>query len=528
MSSIKFIHLADVHLGKKQYNLAQRYYDYFKAFNTILNKAIEQEVDFILISGDLIDSDERISPTVLNKIITSIKSFQLQSNKRLGREIPIICIEGNHENPFYTDYTWLKVLADLDLLILLSGRYDSKKERITFEEYTSTTASGGKLGGKFTIRNCTVYGMSYFGSATSELFPLLTKAISKNDNQFTILMMHFGISQYDDRKVGIDLSPSLTELLRIVNYLALGHFHRQYMVPRKNPRIFNPGSLEVNDVAETFADRGVFLVEVFENNTKQVRPLLCENGNTLEALSIPNRRFLVMKDIDISGINSFPEAQEFILDRLKRFGVRLRSDQHLKQENLDLPLLYFTIRGIIGYSQLEVDLLTLKEQILDTFDILGLRLNNRLVSSMDQDIALDSELNIGEIEQEVFLGTVASEILYEPYTTKIFQMFSDLKQQFDRKNPSYKKIANLLEAWITSDKTMYGVFFSNLELKRKMQEKLPSTKQKREKKKEKQSKSIKKEGKIEEEPDFNEIDYSDLLDDEGSGFDDLIDDGDLD
>ena len=75
---------------------------------------------------------------------------------------------------------------------------------------------------------------------------------------------------------------------------------------------------------------------------------------------------------------------------------------------------------------------------------------------------------------------------------------------------------------------MYGEFFSNLELKRKMQEKLPSAKQKKEKKKEKQSNSIKKEGKNEKDPDFSEIDYSDLLDDEGSGFDDLIDDGDLD
>jgi len=260
MSSIKFMHLADVHLGKKQYNLAQRYYDYFKAFNTILNKAIEQEVDFILISGDLIDSDERISPTVLKEIITSIKSFQLDSNNRLGREIPIICIEGNHENPFYTDYTWLKVLADLDLLILLSGTYDSKKDRIIFEDYSSNSHSGGKI----TIGNCTICGMSYFGSATSELFPLLPKAISKIDDQFTILMMHFGISEYDERKAGIDLLPSLEELHRMIDYFALGHFHKQYMIPQKNPWIFNPGSLEVNEVNETFTDRGVFLVEVLK------------------------------------------------------------------------------------------------------------------------------------------------------------------------------------------------------------------------------------------------------------------------
>lgn len=520
MSSIKFMHLADIHLGKKQYNLIHRYYDYFKAFNDILDKAIEQEVEFVLISGDLIDSDERVGPALLKEIITSIKSFNSESSNRLGREIPIICIEGNHENPFYTDYTWLKVLADLDLLVLLSGSYDSKNERIVFEEFSSSSRSGGTI----TIRNCTVYGMSYFGSATYELFPLLIQAIPKNDQQFSILMMHFGISQYDERKAGVDLSPSLNELHRKVDYLALGHFHKQYMVPQKNPWIFNPGSLEVNDIDETFADRGVFLVEAFENKTMQVRPLLCENGDTSEALTVPNRRFLVIKDINISGINSFPEAQESVLDRLKKYGVRLKSDQRLPKDNLNLPILYFTIRGIIGYSHLEVDILSLRARILDTFDILGLRLNNKLVSTMDQEIALDSELNLAEIEQEVFLSTIASDTQYKPYTSQIFQMFSDIKQLVDTKNPNYRKLGNQLEVWITSDQPMYDEFLSALEHKRKTEEKHPSLKQKPKKKKATKGKAKAKDK--EAEPDFSEIDYSDLLDDNESGFDDLIDDED--
>ena len=47
MKSLKFMHIADLHLGKKQYNIPQRYYDYFRAFKTVLNKAIDQSVDFI-------------------------------------------------------------------------------------------------------------------------------------------------------------------------------------------------------------------------------------------------------------------------------------------------------------------------------------------------------------------------------------------------------------------------------------------------------------------------------------------------
>lgn len=516
MSSTKFIHLADVHLGKRQYNLTQRYYDYFKAFNSVLKKAIEQEVDFVLVSGDLIDSDERIGPALLKDIITSIKSFQSESNDKLGRKIPIICIEGNHENPFYTDYTWLKILADLDLLVLLSGSYDNKKETISFEEYSSDS----RFGGKITVKNCTIYGMKYFGTATFELFPFLTKAIPKSETQFNILMMHFGISQYDERKAGVDLSPPLDELRQKVDYLALGHFHSQYMIPQKKPWIFNPGSLEVNDVDETFKDRGVFLVEAFENKTVQVRPLLCENGIASDELSISNRRFLVVNDVNISGINSFPEAQEFVLDRLKKYGVRLKSEQCLPRENLDLPILYFTIRGIIGYSELEVDMSTLRKQILETFDVLGLRLSNKLVSTMDQEIALDSELSIAEIEKEVFLNTVVSETQFSPYSTTIFEMFSELKQQIDTKNPNYKKIGDRLQAWITSDQAMYDEFLSVLKHK-KTEKKPPSTKKKKVTKSKGKAKVAKEK---EEELDLSEIDYSDLLEGDESGFDDLIDD----
>lgn len=514
MSSVKFLHLADVHLGKKQYNLTQRYYDYFSAFNSILNKAIEQKVDFVLISGDLIDSDERIGPALLKEIIMSIKSFHSNSSAKLGREIPLICIEGNHENPFYTDYTWLKILADLDLLVLLSGSYDSKKEAITFKDYLSNNRSGGKI----TVRNCTIYGMKYFGSSTPELFPLLTKALPKNEKQFNILLMHFGISQYDSRKSGIDLSPSLDELHRKVDYLALGHFHRQYMIPENEPWIFNPGSLEINNVTETFDDRGAFLVEAFENKTMQVRSLLCENGNTFEALSIPNRRFLVVNDINISGINSFPEAQEFVLERLKKLGVRLKTEQHLPKSNLALPILYFTIRGIIGYSQLEVDMFKLRERIFEIFDILGLRLNNKLMSKMDQEISLDSELNITEIEKEVFLNTIASNTQFSSYSLNIFQIFSDLKLQIDTKKPNYKKMGNQLEAWITADQDMFNAFLFALEHKRKINEKQPKRgkKKKGAKKKSKEKIEI---AKVEEEVDFKE-----LLEGDQSEIDDLIDD----
>ena len=520
MKSLKFMHIADLHLGKRQYNIPQRYYDYFRAFKTMLNKAIEHAVDFILISGDMIDSDERVNPKVLREIILSIKAFQIQSQNKLKREIPLICIEGNHENPFFTDHTWLRLLADLGLIILLSGIYDNQQNSISFEDYNPNTHAGGKI----KIDNIVIYGMSYFGSSTSELFPLLSTILSKKENEFSILMMHFGISEYDERKTGIEFSSSLQKLNESIDYLALGHFHNQYTVPEKNPWIFNPGSLEVNDIIDTKTDRGAFLVEVFENKKKEVRKLLCENGNTSDTLSIPNRKFLVPNSINISGKNTFMEAQEFILDYLQKYGVPLKSDKDLDKSNLDLPIIYVTIRGVVEYSQLEVDLLTLKQRIRDKFNILGLRMANKLVSTMEQDINLDEGLNFDQIEQQILLRTIESEKLFEPFKGKIFKIFSDLKNQFDTRNPRYKKIASLIESWINSDNELFNQFLQNLDQERRIEKRVKPKKKNSKKASNEKTKVV-----IEEvsEPDFSEIDYSDLLDDDNN-IDDLIDDGDLD
>ncbi|KKK82044.1 hypothetical protein LCGC14_2807320, partial [marine sediment metagenome] len=123
----KFIHIADVHLGKRQYNNNERYQDYFRAFKWILEFAIQESVDFVLIAGDLFDN-RKVSPEVLTEVFYIIRNFKTKSQEALNREIPLICIEGNHDTPIYSKQSWMTFLADLDLIILLSGEYDKIKK----------------------------------------------------------------------------------------------------------------------------------------------------------------------------------------------------------------------------------------------------------------------------------------------------------------------------------------------------------------------------------------------------------------
>lgn len=61
---MKFAHLADTHLGYRQFGLLEREKDFYEVFDKIIDKIIEEKVDFVIHSGDLFDS-ARPSPIAL-------------------------------------------------------------------------------------------------------------------------------------------------------------------------------------------------------------------------------------------------------------------------------------------------------------------------------------------------------------------------------------------------------------------------------------------------------------------------------
>jgi DNA repair exonuclease SbcCD nuclease subunit len=529
---VRFIHAADLHLGKTLYGITQRYNDFFKAFDWLLNKAKDEKVDFILISGDLIDSEQKVNPSTLGNIIKHIQDFQSKCQEEMEREIPIICIEGNHETPFFSDQTWLKLLADLGLIILLSGKYDNKTKTIDFPNYSSRDNNGGKI----EIKNTIIYGMSYFGSSTPELYPLIRDAIQKTD-KYVILMMHFGIEGQDKRKKGYELTKSLRKLHNKVNYLALGHFHKQYSLPKAkgDAWIYNPGSLEVNEITEYSEPHGIFLVDIFpkENNDYEVKSLLCENGATENKYSIPNRRFLSFSPIDISESKSFEEAQVMIIKRLRKLGVPERTESPLDVNNLNTPVLYVSITGRIPYSELEVDLAELKKRIFENFEILGLRLQNQVFSQIGEEIEIQDDWDFDKIEKEAFLSTIESEESFRPHKEEIYNLvLNQLKGKLTKK-ADYAVIKRDIDNWFSFNQDI----LEKVKKIVKLQKKAKPTPQKKAKKSKKEKKVPQKQISIDKawgnedfEEEFGEmkkfLDYDE--EDEDLDIDDLIDDGELD
>jgi DNA repair protein SbcD/Mre11 len=89
---MKFIHTAEIHLGKTYRNSpgeAVRYEDFFLCLSGIVQDALDERVDFVLIGGDLFHTGQILPKTFAMTIET------LQPLKEAG--IPCIAIEGNHD-----------------------------------------------------------------------------------------------------------------------------------------------------------------------------------------------------------------------------------------------------------------------------------------------------------------------------------------------------------------------------------------------------------------------------------------------
>src|SRR5215472_11803264 len=110
-----FIHLADTHLGNEQYGVRERFNDFSRAFWDITRDAVNRQIDFLVIAGDLFNK-RAIDAQTLIHAIEGLKALKEQG-------IPVIAIEGNHDRSYYREgISWLQFLCYGNYLTLLDPR----------------------------------------------------------------------------------------------------------------------------------------------------------------------------------------------------------------------------------------------------------------------------------------------------------------------------------------------------------------------------------------------------------------------
>lgn len=467
MVATKFIHIADLHLGKRQYNNEERYKDFFRAFQAVLNIALREEVDFILIAGDMFDN-RKLSPKLITSLFYMITNFKEKSIETLKRPINIICIEGNHDANLFSKQSWMSFLADLDLIILLSGIHNKTDNTVHFEPYNHETHRGGMI----QIKNIKIYGFPYFGNSITRLFQPINETIKKDDKVGNILMLHLGIAGQDPSQPGIEITENLSKLHETIDYLALGHFHKKYQLPNDTPWIHNPGSLEITDIKEVINEyeRCAFLVEVLETSSKlDFRTKAIQCTSMADDNQIPNRSFQHLSTVSIEGSSSFKESIEKVLSYVESLSYPLRnSDLAYNPSDPRCPVLSLNLIGDISYSRLDVNIRQLRELVLEKFSLLEVRIYSRyLASTLDEIVDMKGARTFQEIENEVFLALAKSNPRYESKINEIVMLMSTLKSEILIPRPNYLALKDMIKEWCSEHST---IFDTPIILKRPVEE----------------------------------------------------------
>jgi exonuclease SbcD len=320
---IRFIHTADIHLGKTYRNApgeAKRYEDFFRCLSDIVKSALDEKVDFILICGDLFHTGQ-ILPKTLARTIETLQPLK-------EAVIPCIAIEGNHDWIHRrNNISWMEALSEMGYIRLLRpARTEDGGYR--FDPFDEETGMGGHI----EINGLNIYGLGYIGTQAGSHVERICNAVTTDNN---LLLFHVGIWKYSPVEIGNMKIEEAHPLAEKFSYVALGHGHKQYVIetPQGTPYAYNPGAPErVNFGEETYNKGYYFVVAADGTFSPEFRPT--------------NPRPMLVEVINLDGAKDADNA-------LSRFREQVQ-EKLTKQPDGRAPLLELKLTGRIGFHPFEL------------------------------------------------------------------------------------------------------------------------------------------------------------------------------
>jgi len=352
---MKFLHISDVHLGCTRYQLPESPRDFFDAWIDVLQRyAIEENVDFVIMCGDFFHK-RSVPPETMNYAVAGL-------NMMKDAGIPVVTIEGNHDQKYNdSDYSWLRSLANWNLLYLLEP--SNEDGRIVYKPWMD-----GR-GGFIDLGRARIFGSHWYGAQANWAIPLLTSAIQENrrDGAFHILMLHTDVEGHQTHPIPALSISALSELKSVTEYVGLGHTHMHYEIDNW---AFNPGSLEVTNIAEYRETRGVFLVEIDD-----------DNGVTAKHIEDYKQRPFQRLIFDVTGIEGPDGVTAGVLDDV-------RSRARSRENDTPAPIIEITLRGQLGFPNSLIESKRIRDEARKLTDALHVRLKNVSVP-VEYAVALD-------------------------------------------------------------------------------------------------------------------------------------------
>ena len=209
---MKFAHLADTHLGYRQFGLIEREKDFYEVFEKVIDKIIEEKVDFVIHSGDLFET-ARPSPNAL-------LAFQKGLLKLKGAGIPMYAIAGNHDSVM---------------------RQGAIPPQVIFKKLGLKVIS--PINTDYMHGDIFIGGLPYYPSSQNKTLKSKLAELSKKaaNHEKSILVLHQGIDKY----LGYQYELELGDIPDNFTYYAFGHIHKYINESFGNGRLVYPGSGEI-------------------------------------------------------------------------------------------------------------------------------------------------------------------------------------------------------------------------------------------------------------------------------------------
>ncbi|MGH9821489.1 MAG: metallophosphoesterase family protein, partial [Pyrinomonadaceae bacterium] len=380
---MKFLHIADVHLGCTRYQLATGPSDFYEAWIDVLQKyAVGESVDFVLMAGDFFHK-RNVPPETMNHAFAGLSLL-----KDAG--IPVVAIEGNHDQKHSdSDYSWLRSLADWDLLILLEPTIENKS--VVYRPWDREMHRGGFVD----IGAARIFGSDWYGASANWAMPMLAGSIRENrrGGAFHILMLHTDIDGYQTHPMPALSILALKELRSVTEYVALGHTHKSYSI---DDWAFNPGSLEITSIDEYRETHGAYLIEVDEH--------MAVNAKHIEDYQQRPFQRLVY---DVTG---YDQPEEVTASILSQAGVEARNAESGEMQ----PIIEITLRGQIGFPNSRLEIAKIRDEVGKMTGALHVRIRNHAVPiEYLDDSDRGADLDRGELERRVVESLVIRDARYK-------------------------------------------------------------------------------------------------------------------
>lgn len=305
---MKFIHLADAHLDSpflglsflpsaEKQNILQAAN---RSFAKIVQCALEEQVDLVLLAGDIFDSDH---PSPASQLF-----FSQQLKRLTDAEVQVVMVFGNHDH-----------MSPNDLLVQPSQYFhllgaDEKVEQVHLQTNSGFAYS--------------VTGFSYLQNHIQT--DLASQMPAKNGTEFAFGLFHAGeaagIKQHD-----VYAPFTRDDLQRLdYDYFALGHIHHRQML-LEHPLAVYPGNIQGRHSNE-LGDKGCYLGTVDETS-HEVNLQFIKTGQPV---------WLELQ-VELSHLLSMQELTQFLLDQLNQqltektyICLRLVNAQFLSDKEVEM------------------------------------------------------------------------------------------------------------------------------------------------------------------------------------------------